>query len=181
MCGRFTLGKEPNSLLDYFHLHGEVPNFNMPYNITPSQMCPIIYAAQQQRVCELMRWGLIPAWSKGPDTKFNMINARVESITEPLLNKDVVLCRLMVTMSGLVSLNLNNRILFTWRTDHCLPWRASGNSGRLRRERSIHLVLLPRVPTRSCKKFIIACRLLSGLSNLIRGCLMTGRVAIRVC
>ncbi len=82
MCGRFTLGKEPDSLLDYFHLHGEVPDFDMSYNIAPTQMTPIVFCDQQYRVCELMRWGLIPSWSKGPDAKFNMINARAESIEQ---------------------------------------------------------------------------------------------------
>ena len=82
MCGRFTLGKEPDSLLDYFHLHGEVPDFHMSYNIAPTQNSPIVFINQQHRVCELMRWGLIPSWSKGPDAKFNMINARAESIEE---------------------------------------------------------------------------------------------------
>jgi len=82
MCGRFTLGKEPNSLLDYFHLHGEVPNFNMSYNIAPTQLSPIVFMDQQRRTCGLIRWGLIPSWSQGPDTKFNMINARAESITD---------------------------------------------------------------------------------------------------
>ncbi len=82
MCGRFTLGKEPNSLLEYFHLHGEVPTFHLSYNIAPTQMSLVVYANQQHRVCDLMRWGLIPSWSKGPDTKFNMINARAESIEE---------------------------------------------------------------------------------------------------
>lgn len=37
MCGRYTLGQEPNSLLDYFHLHGEVPVYHLSYNIAPTQ------------------------------------------------------------------------------------------------------------------------------------------------
>ncbi len=87
MCGRFTLGKEPNSLLDYFHLHGEVANsevlnFKLSYNIAPTQMTPVVFSKDKNRVCELMRWGLIPSWSKGADAKFNMINARAENITE---------------------------------------------------------------------------------------------------
>jgi putative SOS response-associated peptidase YedK len=83
MCGRFTLGKEPNSLLDYFHLHGEVPVYHLSYNIAPSQTAPVIlHDAQQQRVCQLMQWGLIPSWSKGPAPRFKMINAKAETVHE---------------------------------------------------------------------------------------------------
>lgn len=83
MCGRYTLGKEPNSLLDYFHLHGEVPVYHLSYNIAPSQTAPVILKdAQQQRVCQLMQWGLIPSWSKGPDARFKMINAKAETVHE---------------------------------------------------------------------------------------------------
>jgi len=83
MCGRFTLGQGLNSLLDYFHLHGEMPGYPLSYNIAPTQLSPIVLAdADQNRVCQLMRWGLVPSWSKGPDAKFNMINARAESIEQ---------------------------------------------------------------------------------------------------
>jgi putative SOS response-associated peptidase YedK len=83
MCGRYTLGKEPNSLLDYFHLHGEVPVYHLSYNIAPSQYAPVIlHNAQQQRVCQLMQWGLIPSWSKGPDPRYKMINAKAETVHE---------------------------------------------------------------------------------------------------
>ena len=101
MSGRFTLGKEPNSLLDYFHLHGEVPNFHLSYNIAPTQTSPIVFADQQHRACELMRWGLIPSWSNGPDTKFNMINARAESIEEkPAYRKAFKQRRCLVPIDG---------------------------------------------------------------------------------
>ena len=83
MCGRFTLGREPDSLLDYFHLHGEVPTFHLSYNIAPTQVTPVVLLDREQnRVCRMMRWGLIPSWSKGPDARFNMINARAETIAE---------------------------------------------------------------------------------------------------
>jgi len=82
MCGRYTLGQEPNSLLDYFHLHGEVPVYHLSYNIAPTQQAPVVMQSDAQRECRLMRWGLIPSWSKGPDARFTMINAKAETIDE---------------------------------------------------------------------------------------------------
>ena len=34
------------------------------------------------REITLMHWGLVPGWSKGPDSKFSMINARAETVAE---------------------------------------------------------------------------------------------------
>jgi putative SOS response-associated peptidase YedK len=82
MCGRYTLGREPESLLDYFHIHGDVPVYHLSYNIAPTQMAPVVMQSGEERVCRLMRWGLIPNWSKGPDARFTMINAKAETIAE---------------------------------------------------------------------------------------------------
>lgn len=83
MCGRYTLAKKEKALIDYFHLHGEVASYDLSYNIAPSQHCPVIYKNEQgQNILRLMRWGLIPNWSKTMDSRYNLINARAESITE---------------------------------------------------------------------------------------------------
>ena len=82
MCGRYTLGREPESLMDYFHIHGDVPVYHLSYNIAPTQQAPVIIQSGDGRVCRLMRWGLIPNWSKGPDARFTMINAKAETIDE---------------------------------------------------------------------------------------------------
>jgi putative SOS response-associated peptidase YedK len=83
MCGRYTLGRQPDSLLDYFHLHGEMPAYHLSWNIAPTQSAPvIIHDSEQRRICRMMRWGLVPGWSKGPDPRFNMINARAETLDQ---------------------------------------------------------------------------------------------------
>ncbi|MCB1788461.1 MAG: SOS response-associated peptidase [Gammaproteobacteria bacterium] len=82
MCGRYFLHSTADKLTALF---GEMP---MPllqprYNIAPTQPVPIVREnAAGRREMVLVRWGLIPGWSKGPDTRFSMINARVETVAE---------------------------------------------------------------------------------------------------
>lgn len=82
MCGRYFLHSTADRLTELF---GEMP---MPlleprYNIAPTQPIPIVReAAAGRREMVLVRWGLIPSWSKGPDQRFSMINARVETVAQ---------------------------------------------------------------------------------------------------
>jgi putative SOS response-associated peptidase YedK len=82
MCGRYFLHSSADKLASLF---GEMP---MPvlearYNVAPTQPVPIVRqnpAGRREMV--LLRWGLIPSWSKGPDSRFSMINARVETVAQ---------------------------------------------------------------------------------------------------
>ncbi len=82
MCGRYFLHSSLDQLTELF---GEMdaPRLAPRYNIAPSQPVPVVHEnALGQRQMTFMRWGLVPAWSKGPDNRFHMINARAESIAE---------------------------------------------------------------------------------------------------
>lgn len=80
MCGRYFLHSTAAQLAEIF---GDMP---MPvlaprYNIAPTQPVPIIrQTASGSREMVLVRWGLVPGWSKGPDSRFSMINARAETV-----------------------------------------------------------------------------------------------------
>jgi putative SOS response-associated peptidase YedK len=82
MCGRYFLHSTADKLTSLF---GEMP---MPllearYNIAPSQPVPVVRQNPAGgREMALLRWGLIPSWSKGPDSRFSMINARVETVAQ---------------------------------------------------------------------------------------------------
>lgn len=82
MCGRYFLHSGADRLTALF---GEMrmPVLAPRYNIAPGQPVPIVREGPTGgREMVLVRWGLIPGWSKGPDPRFSMINARVETVAE---------------------------------------------------------------------------------------------------
>ncbi|UCE88170.1 MAG: SOS response-associated peptidase [Pseudomonadota bacterium] len=79
MCGRFTLGTDATRIARSFGL-AEAPALRPAYNIAPNQPIAAIRLEDGQRHCRVLRWGLVPAWSKGPDSRFSMINARAETV-----------------------------------------------------------------------------------------------------
>lgn len=86
MCGRYNLIDAPGlrelmqSLgvdFDYFSPH-DLPR----YNITPTEMVPIVIEKNQKRKLFNARWWLVPSWSNGPSTDYAMFNARAEGLTK---------------------------------------------------------------------------------------------------
>jgi putative SOS response-associated peptidase YedK len=83
MCGRYTLAAGPEYIADYFHIDGPIPEFLPSWNITPGGDIPVICQAPDDgRTCSLMHWGLIPHWAKAPDSKYKMINAKAETLSQ---------------------------------------------------------------------------------------------------
>lgn len=85
MCGRFVLTSPLSVAMAPFKVVGPLPHQGPRYNIAPSQPIPVIRAAAHQpgRVeVAPMRWGMIPHWSKGPDPRYTMINARAETLAD---------------------------------------------------------------------------------------------------
>ena len=80
MCGRYTLGAPDDDLADLFEL-SQVPDLEPRYNIAPTQPVPVVRVGEAGQVRELalVRWGLIPSWSKDPAVGARMINARSET------------------------------------------------------------------------------------------------------
>ena len=83
MCGRYTLAAGPEFIADYFQVDGPIPEFQPSWNITPGGDIPVICQAPEDgRTCSLMHWGLIPHWAKEPDSKYKMINAKAETLSQ---------------------------------------------------------------------------------------------------
>jgi len=83
MCGRFTLFEADKVLSREFDVSG-FPPLSPRYNIAPSQPVAVVRAAPAGagRELALLRWGLIPSWSKDRTVGNRFINARAETVHE---------------------------------------------------------------------------------------------------
>jgi putative SOS response-associated peptidase YedK len=80
MCGRFARFKAPSVYAKTFGL-ASVPEVPPNYNVAPTQAIPVVRMEDDHRACVLLRWGLVPSWSKDGRP---FINARGESVaTKP--------------------------------------------------------------------------------------------------
>ena len=83
MCGRYTLtAPDPSAIRDRFPI-GEAVAVRRRFNVAPGDevLAVTIDRAGEPRG-ELLRWGLVPTWSKSADTGLKLINARVETASE---------------------------------------------------------------------------------------------------
>lgn len=81
MCGRYAITTPASALERLFGPLGRLLNLPAHYNAAPTQPLPVIRRDRKgDREMALARWGLIPSWSKGPDARFSMINARADTV-----------------------------------------------------------------------------------------------------
>ena len=101
MCGRFAFFAKGQ--FGYESLQLPVPPPFERYNIAPSQDILAIRTAPETGRPEwvMLRWGLVPFWSKEPGGKRPLINARAEGIeTKPSFRGPVRHRRCIVPASG---------------------------------------------------------------------------------
>jgi putative SOS response-associated peptidase YedK len=81
MCGRYRLSRRKQFVEEYFDTADWQDDWTPRYNIAPTQPIPVVRQNLKEPVRELslMRWGLIPHWSKDPSGAAGMINARSET------------------------------------------------------------------------------------------------------
>ena len=115
MCGRYASTKDPATLAAEFDAidgtEGEAPGPD--YNVAPTD--PVLTVVQRHprdadgtpdpkttvRSVRVMRWGLVPGWSKDLSGGAKMINARYESVaTKPAFKKALATKRCLVPADG---------------------------------------------------------------------------------
>jgi len=80
MCGHFVQYSNPEVYASQFDLDA-ICEVKPRYNIAPTQpVVAIRRSEEEKRVLVPLRWGLVPPWSKRPDNRYRMINARAETV-----------------------------------------------------------------------------------------------------
>jgi putative SOS response-associated peptidase YedK len=103
MCGRYRLSRRKQLIEEYFDCDPWDGDWSPRYNIAPTQPVPVIRQnpKEPKRELSLMRWGLIPHWSKDGSGAAGMINARSETVaTKPAFRDAVKSRRCLVPADG---------------------------------------------------------------------------------
>jgi putative SOS response-associated peptidase YedK len=91
MCGRTALTATPEDLREAFGLD-ETPRLAPHYNIPPSQPVAAVRVLRDApgRKMELLRWGLVPAWSEDAKIGHKLALARVETVASTPAFRDAL-------------------------------------------------------------------------------------------
>ena len=81
MCGRFAFYSPAEATAALFGVNDAKP-VEARYNIAPTQQVLAVCDDRGDRRSKLLRWGLVPSWSKDPGMGSRMINARSETAAE---------------------------------------------------------------------------------------------------
>src|ERR1700744_4255241 len=87
MCGRYGRRADKQRIAEWFHPHNtnvfDESTFAPSYNVAPQSTQPVVRLDPErgERELTVMRWGLVPFWSRDGSASFNTITARAETVT----------------------------------------------------------------------------------------------------
>ena len=87
MCGRYGRRADKQRIAEWFHTHDtnvfDDPELVPTYNAAPQSLQPVIRLNPEtgEREIAIMRWGLVPYWSKTVKLKYSTINADADKLT----------------------------------------------------------------------------------------------------
>ena len=103
MCGRYRLSRRKQLIEEHFSTDPWEDDWEPRHNIAPTQPVAVIRQDPKQpiRRLSLVRWGLIPSWSKDASGAAKRINARSETAsTLPAFRDALKLRRCLVPADG---------------------------------------------------------------------------------
>jgi putative SOS response-associated peptidase YedK len=103
MCGRYRLSRRKQIIEEQFDTADWRDDWSPRYNIAPTQFVPVVrqHPKEPIRQLSLMRWGLVPSWSKDTSGAAKMINVRSETAhILPAFREAMKLRRCLVPADG---------------------------------------------------------------------------------
>ncbi len=82
MCGRYAAFLPAEAVARLFHTVNPLPNVAASWNVAPSQDAMVVrrHPETGARHLDLLKWGLVPHWTKDPAHTQRPINARAETV-----------------------------------------------------------------------------------------------------
>jgi len=172
MCGRYYRKSDMQRIAEAFQLSDadEMPLEVAPsYNVAPTTMQPVIVSDRDtgKRALRVMRWGLIPYWTKDDPKNLGIsaINAKGETLLEkPLWKQPFLKRRCLVPADGYYEwqkLDATHKQPFAFAMKTAPRWRSLGygSDGKRRPEkRYIPTPSSPRGPTSWARPCMTECR-----------------------
>jgi putative SOS response-associated peptidase YedK len=164
VCGRYSLAVDPAQLRARFSL-GPGIEIRPRYNIAPGdELAAVTSGRDGEPRGQMLRWGLVPHWSRTPDSGARMINARAETLSErPSYREALQRFRCLIPADG----------FYEWQARAGLPklpWHITRGDGRPFAFAGLWAVWRPsaagdeRPPIRTCT--IITTRASPGIAEL---------------
>lgn len=104
MCGRYIRRGSAEKVAQWFDIQPEdLPVFGPSYNVAPQSTQPVVRlnVDRNRQELALMRWGLIPFWSRDAKIAYSTINAKAESIaTSPAFREAFKHRRCLIPADG---------------------------------------------------------------------------------
>lgn len=103
MCGRYAANRDTGTLTEVFNIKKLPEQILEPnYNISPTTTSYVVTQdINDERILNVMSWGLVPSWAKDNSMMAKMINARFETVEEkPSFRSAFVKRRCIIPMDG---------------------------------------------------------------------------------
>jgi len=127
VCGRYASARSAQDLASWFDAEqpeesAEAASLPPRWNVAPTDPVHAVVERDGRRVLRVLRWGLVPSWSRDARGAARMINARVESVeVKPAFRRAFRSRRCLLPADG----------YYEWQVDGARkqPWFLSARDG----------------------------------------------------